>query len=416
MPALDEVAWGDHVCQFYRSRRDLAETLVPFFAAGLRKRERCVWITAEPFRAADARAALRAEVPDLDARERRGQIEFLDAEAVYPRRGRFDVDQMITGWLAREAEAVRDGYHGLRLSGNSVPLEPEQWPALVDYETRAHQAFQGKRIVTLCSYHLDRCARREVVEVMDRHHFALMRRGNRWDASRSSTAALALLDGDVQPQLHGHSAEFFRDGEFPALRIAAAIRGALDFGMAAGALARPQHLEALCGTLREAGVDVAHLRDTNQLVLLDAEAVFASVWSRPGLRTDVVAERVLVPVSRATSQFGRIYLYSELADLFSGAHDHGGAIALERWASQLATRHAIELHCGYRLEAFSGGSTASTRCATSTRPCDRATVARRCPSGSGPRSRSCGPPSRARASGGASSGPRRITWRCSSVS
>jgi hypothetical protein len=62
------VVWGDHLCQFYRTQQDLLETLVPFFAAGLRHHERCVWITADPLRVSDARAALREQVADLDER------------------------------------------------------------------------------------------------------------------------------------------------------------------------------------------------------------------------------------------------------------------------------------------------------------------------------------------------------------
>ena len=35
LPVIGEVPWGTHLCQLYRSRADLEESLVPFFAAGL---------------------------------------------------------------------------------------------------------------------------------------------------------------------------------------------------------------------------------------------------------------------------------------------------------------------------------------------------------------------------------------------
>ena len=87
VPALHHLPWGEHLCQFYRSRADLLDSLVPFFATGLEHGERCIWVTSEPLRAVDARAALRAVVPDLAAREARGQIEILDHDAWYLRGG-----------------------------------------------------------------------------------------------------------------------------------------------------------------------------------------------------------------------------------------------------------------------------------------------------------------------------------------
>src|SRR5262245_22936740 len=119
MPAVGAVVWGDHLCQFYRTQQDLLETLVPFFAAGLREHERCVWITAAPLRVADARAALREQIGDLDERERRGQIEIVDQEVWYARDRPLDTGGVLARWSGCEAAATRDGYAGLRMSGHA---------------------------------------------------------------------------------------------------------------------------------------------------------------------------------------------------------------------------------------------------------------------------------------------------------
>jgi hypothetical protein len=37
--AVGDVAWGAHFCQFYGSEADLAETLLPYFEAGLSEGE-----------------------------------------------------------------------------------------------------------------------------------------------------------------------------------------------------------------------------------------------------------------------------------------------------------------------------------------------------------------------------------------
>jgi signal transduction histidine kinase len=352
VPAVGDVAWGDHLCQFYRTQQDLLETLVPFFAAGLREHERCVWITAPPLEVADARAALRAQVPDLEERERYGQLEIVDRAAWYARGPSASAGELLARWGQEEAEATRAGFAGLRVSCQSLCHDPDAWPELVDYEARVHQALRGRRIIALCSYDLERCGHRELIDVMRNHRIAVARNHGRLDAFRTTTAALALLRGVSESKLHAHSFELFREGAFPAARIAASLRTALDLGSAAGALARPAHLKALRSALRGLGMDVEDVCAAGQLMLVDSEAVFAEAWARPGLREEVVATRVLAPATRAIARYGRIRLYGELVDLFTGEGDHEGALALERWWNDQLGRYPIELHCGYRLGPF----------------------------------------------------------------
>jgi len=350
LPAVGDVAWGDHLCQFYRSQQDLLETLVPFFATGLREHERCVWITADPLSVEDARAALRAQVPDLEERERYGQLEIVD-RATWDARGAFaDAGELLARWGQEETAAARAGFAGLRVSGQPACLEPHAWGELVDYEARVHQALRGRRIIALCSYCLERCGHRELVDVMRNHRIAVVRNRGRWDALRTTTAALALLRNVPESKPHAYSFELFRDGAFPAARIAASLRTALDLGSAAGALARRAHLKALRSALRGLGIDVEDVCAAGQLVLIDSEVLFEEAWARPGLREEVLARRVLAPATAAIARYGRIRLYGELVDLFTGAGDHSGALALERWWNDQLGRHRIELHCGYRLD------------------------------------------------------------------
>jgi hypothetical protein len=66
---FSSLPWGSHVAYIYRSASDLRDVLVPYFRAGLENNEQCLWVTDSPFEAREARAALRAVLPDLDARE-----------------------------------------------------------------------------------------------------------------------------------------------------------------------------------------------------------------------------------------------------------------------------------------------------------------------------------------------------------
>ena len=53
-----DVPWGTHFCHFYGGRDDLADTMVPFFKAGLENNEYCLWVVSEPLSAAEAKKAL----------------------------------------------------------------------------------------------------------------------------------------------------------------------------------------------------------------------------------------------------------------------------------------------------------------------------------------------------------------------
>src|SRR5215813_11908560 len=113
LPGVGDVPWGTHLCQFYRSKADLVETLVPYFVAGLEQNERCIWIASEPFLAADCWRELEAQVPDLAERARRGQIEIIDYADWYSRGGVLDGPSTLRRWLDAEAEACQSGYTGL---------------------------------------------------------------------------------------------------------------------------------------------------------------------------------------------------------------------------------------------------------------------------------------------------------------
>lgn len=104
--ALPSLAWGSHLGQLYSSAADLRDLLVPYFKAGLDNNERCLWVTGEPFSADEARAALRAAVPDLDAREQQGQIEIQDLLAFYDPNEPLQPEAILAGLLQRENDAL----------------------------------------------------------------------------------------------------------------------------------------------------------------------------------------------------------------------------------------------------------------------------------------------------------------------
>jgi PAS domain S-box-containing protein len=179
---VDELPWGAHVCQFFRSGDDLRETLVPYFKAGLENNERCLLVAMDPFSAEDARSALRAAMGDLDRREKQNQIEIHDVRSWYSSDSIINGEEIVAGLLRSEEKARSDGYTGLRTNGNIGWVHRNQWSDFQDYEARVTQGLQGRRMISMCSYCLDACSSEDVLDVVSRHSLTLGKLRGSWSA------------------------------------------------------------------------------------------------------------------------------------------------------------------------------------------------------------------------------------------
>jgi GAF domain-containing protein len=177
MALIPALSWGSHIGQFYRVATDLRDVLVPYFRAGLENNERCLWVTDAPFGLDDARAALRTAVPDLDWRERRGQIEIQDTRTFYDPDQPLQSEAIVSGLLQREQKALAAGYRGLRTNGNCGWADKARWNRIVDYESHVNRTVPGRRLICMCSYCHDRIGHAEVSDIIERHHFILRQPG-----------------------------------------------------------------------------------------------------------------------------------------------------------------------------------------------------------------------------------------------
>jgi hypothetical protein len=173
LPGVEQIPHGIHMCHFYRERDDLVAALVPFFAAGLNNNERCIWVTAEPLPSAEAKLELQKTGVDVEAAMRSGALSILDFSDWYTKAAGLTSREVAALWLAEEERALEQEYSALRISGNASFVTPETWPDFMDYEGIVHRAFDGRRIVSLCSYHVRRCSPAQILDVARRHSCAL---------------------------------------------------------------------------------------------------------------------------------------------------------------------------------------------------------------------------------------------------
>jgi PAS domain S-box-containing protein len=201
------VPWGTHLCQFYESKEDLIDILVPYFAEGLRNNEFCMWVTSPPLEVEEATEALRTAVPDLAEYFRKGQIEIISYDDWYMLGGEFDSNRVLQGWVEKETAALKRGFAGLRLTGNTFWIERSLWKSFVDYEEAVNAVIGEHKMIAVCTYCLTKCTGTDVLDVIRNHVGTLVKEGDKWylveDAARRKAA-----NGALRLSEHRYSALF----------------------------------------------------------------------------------------------------------------------------------------------------------------------------------------------------------------
>lgn len=182
--AVGDTPWGTHLCQFYQTKEDLLEILVPYFKAGLENNEFCLWIASEALSERDARKALKRAIPGLDRFLRRGQIEFVPHTERSLKGGPFSPQALVNTWVDKLVQALANGYDGIRVTADRVWLEKADWRAFAFYEEELEASIHKYPIIAVCTYSLDRCDKyraSEIVDVIKSHQFSLVKQNGKWD-------------------------------------------------------------------------------------------------------------------------------------------------------------------------------------------------------------------------------------------
>ena len=183
---IGDVPWGTHFCQFYQTKEDLLDILIPYFRAGLENNEFCMWITSEPLDEQEVLNAMKKTLPNFDQYLKKGQIEILPYTEWYLKGGEFESKRTLDGWVDKLNQALAKGYEGLRLTGNTFWLEKKDWKKFTDYENEVDNVISKYRMVAVCTYSLDKCGANEVIDVISNHRFVLIRREGKWEVIESS--------------------------------------------------------------------------------------------------------------------------------------------------------------------------------------------------------------------------------------
>lgn len=178
---LGDIPWGAHLSQFYETKTDLLELLVPYFKAGLENNEFCLWIICEDITQQEAFNALQKAVPNLTDYVEKKSIEFFPGKDWYINTGTFDAGFVNNAWLKKLQDALTKGYRGMRINGNETWLDQNNWNDFMDYEKELNQLLHNRQIIVLCTYPLTRTDGSRLLDVAHAHECIISRRRGRWE-------------------------------------------------------------------------------------------------------------------------------------------------------------------------------------------------------------------------------------------
>ncbi len=182
---LDLILWGTHIAQFYNTKDDVPEILVPYMEKGLEDNELCLWITSE-MSEGEARDALSAHVPNLQKYVDRRQLQFFSYKDWYLSEGRFDLQKTLDGASQKYQEALSNGYSGFRATGEVSWLELPEWNSFMEYESILNNFVSSYKALAVCVYKEGKCTTDNIVDVMDRHKYVISKMDDSWQLRRSA--------------------------------------------------------------------------------------------------------------------------------------------------------------------------------------------------------------------------------------
>lgn len=178
---IGNVPWGTHFCQFYETKEDLLDIIVPYFKEGLKNNELCILVTSEFLTTDEAKQALEKNIPGFLKYLKRGQIEIFPYTEWYLKEGSFEMKRVLSNWVKKHDQALENGYEGVRVSGNPFWIDNKKdWDDFAEYEAEINKVIDKYKLLVLCTYSLIKCSSSEVIDVIKNHEFALIKQKGKW--------------------------------------------------------------------------------------------------------------------------------------------------------------------------------------------------------------------------------------------
>ncbi len=189
---LGDIPWGTHLCQFYHTKEDFTDIVLPFLRAGLENNEFCIWVATDLIDPAAAQEAMADGWPACQEYVDRGQMRFLDHNGWYYRQGPFEPAKMVENTLDIVGRAIQNEYEGMRIASGMSWFDECQWGLLAEFERNLTRLDSSHPLLSICSYNFEKCSPAEVIELFQIHGSAILRRENRWEVLRAPAKSVVI--------------------------------------------------------------------------------------------------------------------------------------------------------------------------------------------------------------------------------
>ena len=183
---IGEIPWGMHICYFYYTPEDYFDILIPYFKQGLRDNECCIWMDTKHIRENEIEKRLKKEIPEYKTYIKSGQFLNLDYRSVYYKGGKLNLKNASDFLLKEVDETLKKGYDGVRLTGDAKWLKRKNWDSFIDYENTIRREIRERKIITLCTYPINKFIKRDILEIANSHSFALFKKKDGYSVIKSS--------------------------------------------------------------------------------------------------------------------------------------------------------------------------------------------------------------------------------------
>jgi PAS domain S-box-containing protein len=209
---MGDMPWGTHFCYFFETKRDLLDTSVPFFRAGLENHEFCLWSIYSPVTEADALEALRQSIPDLGRHLADGGIEIVLHPAPSVDGTIAETRSIVRRLQEKLDDALARGYTGMRVAGCPACLQQANTEYFREFERELGNAVANRRMIALCYFPLAESSAAAILDAARSHQFALARRQGDWEIIEAPEIGFAKAEiTKLNAQLEQRVAERTRE-------------------------------------------------------------------------------------------------------------------------------------------------------------------------------------------------------------
>lgn len=344
---LNEVRWGTHICQFYRTPDELLECVVPFVATGLERGEKCLWITSPGLPPEAALRTLEERRPDVTTSMRSGQLQVVDHASWFTRNGTFSGETVFTALMNAERGALAEGYPGLRMSADTAWMQELDGPEFTRYDQLLHRELRGRNLLCLRSYSLAKCGPDQIVDALHDHSLALVRRGNAWELIGSATSALAATSPLHSHVPRGHAMHLYGDRGPLADVLAEWVHEGAQANEAAILLVGAETRSHLERALSARDLVAEALRKRGAIVVLHAEDVLTGLLVNGKLDAGAFERVVASVIRRTATRHPGVRVFTELVDLLWRERRPTLAVEMERMWNRFREEIPFRLLCAY---------------------------------------------------------------------